>query len=136
MSGAQQSQNEASGLIPPGMQIFGFDGFTGLNTNASRVGIKDTETYICDGFFPVGESWARTLYGVGPAIFNATTSLTSPVVLFQFANIGATPYCIVFPSDGSVWAVNTATTTAQQIAPAGTITTPSRSEERRVGKEC
>ena len=125
MSGAQQSQNEASGLIPPGMQIFGFDGFTGLNTNASRVGIKDTETYICDGFFPVGESWARTLYGVGPAIFNATTSLTSPVVLFQFANIGATPYCIVFPSDGSVWAVNTATTTAQQIAPAGTITTPS-----------
>ena len=53
------------------MDVVPFDVFTGLNTNASRPGIKDTETSICDGFFPIGDSFLRVLPGVGGPIFNA-----------------------------------------------------------------
>ena len=47
MSESQQS----NGLLPTGVDLITWEGFTGLNTNASRVGIKDTELFICDGFF-------------------------------------------------------------------------------------
>ena len=69
MSESQQS----NGLLPTGVDLITWEGFTGLNTNASRVGIKDTELFICDGFFPLGPNWLRTLPGSGTAIWNSTT---------------------------------------------------------------
>ena len=127
MSATQQNQDRqnAGGLIPDGMDVVPFDVFTGLNTNASRPGIKDTETSICDGFFPIGDSFLRVLPGVGAPIFNAQTAGAPPLLVFGFANIGPLPFCFAFPTDGSIWAINTNTLVATEIAPASTIATPS-----------
>lgn len=121
MSESQQS----NGLLPTGVDLITWEGFTGLNTNASRVGIKDTELFICDGFFPLGPNWLRTLPGSGTAIWNSTTGGKPAVSLFGFVNIGSTPYCIVFLADGSIWAINTGTSVITNIAPAATIPIPS-----------
>src|SRR5262249_25497676 len=48
------------------------------------------------------------------------------VVFFGFANIGARPIMINFISDGSIVQKTTDTAVTTQIAPAGTITNPSR----------
>ena len=72
---------------------------------------------------PIGKRFLRTMYGVGEAIhFEDSASIS----FFGFINIGATPYCIVVHLDGSVHAVNTITAAESEIAPAGTITSPSR----------
>lgn len=115
MSGAQEAPFE----------LLSFEGFTGgLNTDASRPGIKEEQLAICDGFMPIGESQLRTIPGIGPEIFTASGS--TAVKFFDFANIAVTPYSIVIESDGSVWQVNTVTFVATEVAPAGTILNPVR----------
>jgi hypothetical protein len=117
MSGAQQTEASFAPLA--------FEGFSGgLNTDASRPGIKDDQLFICDGFIPIGESQLRTIPGIGASIFAASTSTT--VEFFDFGNIGPTPYMIVVESDGSVWQVDTVAHVSIQIAPAGTIANPVR----------
>ena len=128
MSGRQSQQqqgDQSGGLIPAGMNVIAFEGFAGLNTNASRVGIKDEEMYICDGFMPIGESWLRTLYGIGAAIFDASGQGLASIAYFDFVNLGAVPWCIVFLADGGVWAVNVNSLVASAILPPGTILNPS-----------
>jgi hypothetical protein len=111
MSGSQQTQDRQSSgsLIPEDMIPIPWDVFTGVNTNSSRVGIKDEQLSICDGFFPVGDSWLRTLYGIGTSIFTANTQSHGSVVMYGFLNTGATPYCMAITSDGSIYAINTST---------------------------
>ena len=116
MSGSQQQDTP--------FEILDFQGFTGLNTNASRTGIKDTELSICDGFMPVGDNKLRTIPDIGNAIFSAPLGQT--VSFFDFANIGKTPYMVVICSDGSIWLVNTATLVSVEVAPPTTIITPLR----------
>lgn len=106
-------------------KLIPFQGFSGLNTNSTRPGIKDEECYWCDGFMPIGPNWLRTMYGIGPSIY--TSSTTNGVVFFDFFNIGATPYCVIFQANGSIWVSNTDTGAQSQIAMAGTILNPSRS---------
>ena len=47
------------------------------------------------------------------------------IICFYFGNIEATPWMVVFMSDGSITGVNTNTSAAIVIAPAGTILNPS-----------
>lgn len=109
--------------LPPGPPPLLFNTFAGIDTQSSRPAINDQQCAIIDGFFPEGPSNLRTLPGVGPAMYTAPAGTT--VVRFNFANIGATPYCIIFLSDGSIMAVNTNTSGSTTIAAAGTITSPS-----------
>ena len=99
-----------------------FEGFTSLNTRNTRPAIENTEMYICDGWMPLGKNNLRTLPGVGTAIYTTTGGLT--IAYFAFANIGSTPVCIVFLSDGSVIQVTTQTGGTTTICAAGTILTP------------
>lgn len=107
---------------PPEPQIF--EDFEGVYTTTSRPGVDDKQMWWCDGFMPIGKRFLRTMYGVGPALYTATTS---GVAFFDFANIGATPYMVVIRNDGGIDVTNTETGVNQTIAPAGTITNPSRS---------
>jgi hypothetical protein len=100
-----------------------FEGFTSLNTRNTRPAIENTEMYICDGWMPLGKNNLRTLPGIGPALY--TSIFTGSIVYFAFANIGATPVCLVFLSTGSVWQVNTDTGALTAVAVAGTILSPS-----------
>lgn len=109
---------------PPSPEPIVFQGFKGLNTNASRPGIEDDEMYWCDGFMPIGKNFLRTLYDIGDSVFNVTPPQI--IVWFGFANISATPYCIVLLSDGSIIAVNMSTLSASQLCAAGTIQNPAQ----------
>jgi hypothetical protein len=108
--------------IPQGMQPLTFEQFQGIWTAATRPGIRDEQMWWCDGFMPLGPQFLRTLYGVGTALWTAPSTLS--IILYKFINIGATPYMIAVLSNGSIYAVNTITSAASQIAPAATITTP------------
>jgi hypothetical protein len=121
-----ESQQNSQGLLPPGVDLITWEGFSGLNTNASRVGIKDTELFICDGFFPLGPNWLRTLPGSGTPIWNSTAGGHPPVAVFGFVNILSVSYCLVFLTDGSIWSVKlfVSPVVVTNIAPAGTITNP------------
>lgn len=97
--------------------------FGGINTSTTRPGVDEKQCAWIDGFMPIGPRYLRTLYGVGsPIVFGDNAAIS----FFGFANIGATPYCIVIHTDGSVHAVNTITSASSQIAAPGTIQSPSR----------
>jgi hypothetical protein len=117
MSQSKQQSSEG-GLVQ-------FEGFSGLNTQASRYGIEDTQCYIMDGFFPMGKSNARIIPDHGPAGFTAPDGLT--IGFFDFANIGNVYISLIFLSDGSVWQLTTDTLMSRQIAPPATFSgaTPS-----------
>lgn len=118
-----QGQPEGQYAPQPDPPII-FDTFLGINTNASRPGIADTEMYWCDGFFPLGKNNLRTLPDVGTAIYSAAVS--GSIVWYDFANIGTSPLAIVLLSNGSLVQVNTITAAVTSIAGPGTILNPSQ----------
>jgi hypothetical protein len=70
MSDAKKPPAEEENLYrPPGPGPNVFDGFSTLNTQGSRPGIDDHECWWLDGFMPIGRSYIRTLWGVGPPLF-------------------------------------------------------------------
>lgn len=80
-----------------------------------------------DGYMPIGPRFLRTMWGVGDELWNVSDSTAVPgttIVYFDFGNINAVPYCIVFLSDGSLYAINTDTGVATRIAGPGTIQSP------------
>lgn len=100
-----------------------FEDFEGINTATTRPGVDDKQMAWCDGFIPLGPRRnLRTLPGIGPLLWAAPAG----IVFYQFANIGTTPYKISILSDGSIWAVNTTTAVATNIAVAGTILAPTQ----------
>jgi hypothetical protein len=112
----QPPQQQSSDLIQ-------FEGFAGLNTQPSRYGIGDQECFVMDGFFSVGNDNARVIPDNGPAVF-VQTGPGVTIAYFSFGNIGATPYCLLFESDGSIGVINTDTDAIEGIAPVGTIQNP------------
>lgn len=98
-----------------------FDGFAGMNTKPSRPAIEDQQAFWSDGFMMIGPNNARTLPDIGDALYMAPAGSLS---FYGFANIGDTPYAIVFLSTGSIVAVNTTTGMPMSVAPAGTIQNP------------
>jgi hypothetical protein len=111
----QPQQGDLAGLT--------FNQFAGVNTATTRPGVPDEMAYWLDGFIPLAPGNLRTLYGIGSALYTATGGKT--IVCFYFYNLGATPYAIVFLSDGSAIQVNTATSAATTVLPAATIAFPS-----------
>jgi hypothetical protein len=104
-----------------------FEDFEGINTATLRPGVDDKQAAWFDNFMPLGPKRnLRTMYGIGPALFTPTDGDT--VVFFDFFNIGSTPYMLAVTSNGEIYAVNTNTSVATSIAPAGTITNPSRTQ--------
>ena len=97
-----------------------FEGFDGLNTQPTRYGIEDRQAFVMDGFFPAGNDNARVIPDNGPAI----GSFAGVVVYYNFGNIGATPYGIIFTADGAIWSLNTDTLAINMIGAQGTIVNP------------
>lgn len=129
-----------------------FEGFSTLNTKPLRNDIDDKEMFICDGWMPIGKSNLRVLPDIGPALYSTNDDIiwinntggvvqfvnnsggevffsaegsTRSIISFYFANIAETPIAVVLLSDGSLVQVNTTTGATIEIAPAGTIVTPS-----------
>src|ERR1700675_220517 len=115
MPDQQQQQGNEAGLV--------FDKFLGVNTATTRPGVPDEMAYWLDGFIPLAPGKLRTLYGIGAAMYTATGGKT--IVCFYFYNLGATPYAIVFLSDGSAIQVNTTSGAATTVLVAGSIAGPS-----------
>src|SRR5258708_613148 len=81
-----------------------YSGFTGLNTKASQQGIADQESFVCDGFMPLGPNNLRVLRDLGTAIYTAPGGRT--IKNFAFGNIGSLPICLVCLDNGSLVQVN------------------------------
>ena len=121
---SEQAGEQPNPYTPPGpTEPLLFDQFMGINTSTTRAGVDDKQAYWLDGFMPIGPRFLRTLYDVGTPIHTETNT---SIAFFNFGNIGATPYCIVVHTDGSIHAVNTTTLAETQIAAPGTIQSPSR----------
>src|SRR5262249_33347347 len=111
--------------IPPGPpEPLTFETFAGINTSTTRPGVDEKQMWWCDGFMPIGPQFLRTLYGVGPRLYNTSDGVQ--IIVFDFVNIGATPYCIVILSDGQIQAINTSTGAVLILAGVGTIQSPAR----------
>ena len=112
---------------PPGPAPLLFEKFNGINTATTRPGVSDEQMAWCDGWFPLGPRYLRTLWDVGPALW---TVPSGTIEVFDFANIGTLPVMIAVTSLGGIWQVVTNTVganvagTATQIAPNGTIQNP------------
>src|ERR1700757_296427 len=108
-------------FVPKSIDPLVFEEFNGVNTMTTRAGVDDKEAYWLDGFMPLGpRRHLRPMYGIGASIFSPSVGIS----LFNFANIGSTPYKISILNDGSVWVVNTLTLVQTEIANAGTIQSP------------
>jgi hypothetical protein len=100
-----------------------FEKFGGLQTATTRPGVPDEQAYWLDGFMPLAPRDLRTLYGTGAAKYTVPGGTT--LVDFGFYNLGATPYAVVFRSDGAAIQINTSTGATVTILPAATIAIPS-----------
>jgi hypothetical protein len=116
-----QGQDQGAQQFP---RAFTCENFLGVNTATTRAGVDERQTYWMDGFMPLAPRNARALWGIGSPLYTASGAQL-PIVCFYFYNIGATPYAVVFLSDGSAIQVNTSTAVATTILPPGTILTPS-----------
>jgi hypothetical protein len=110
----QQQPQEQSSLT--------FETFAGVQTSTTRPGVPDQQAYWLDGMMPIAPRNLRTLYGIGAALYTAAGGNT--IIAFDFYNIGATPYAVIFLSDGSAVHVNTLTGAATTILAASTILSP------------
>src|ERR1700684_1457429 len=120
----EQPEQQGGGNLPPGMGPIVFDGFETMNTLAARPSIEDEHCSWMDTFMPVGKSTARTMPGVGTAIWATPAGI--PIVFFAFASVYDTPYCLAFLATGDIWAINTTTLAASLIA-SGVISSPAQS---------
>lgn len=122
----QKLQSDQQGPYSPAgaLEPYVFEDFEGINTATLRPGVDDKECAWLDGFMPLGPRRnLRTMPDIGPSLarYGADT-----VAFFDFANIGPTPYCIVFFNEGTIAAINTETAAQTIIAGPGTIVNPSR----------
>lgn len=116
------AENQPNPLVPD-FQPLKFEMFQGINTSTTRAGVPEQQAYWLDGFMPIDQRNARTLYGLGTTLY--TTAGITTIVFFDFVNIGSTPYMIIFLGNGGVLAINTSTGAATQVLAGGTITSPS-----------
>jgi hypothetical protein len=106
-------------LIPINERPLTMEAFEGMNTQATRVGVDDRQCYWIDGFFPISPRNLRTLYGVGPPLYTPSGGAT--IVWFDFYNIGATAYMVVFQTDGSAIQVRLSDGAVTTILSPGTL---------------
>lgn len=118
------AQPKDNPYFPLPLEPLVFEGFEGIDTSTTRPGVDDKKMWWCDGFMPLENRKLRTMYGLSSPVFTAPAGLT--IVCYGFANIGSTPVCIIFMSNGSIYYLNTDTLVSSQIAAAGTVTNPSQ----------
>lgn len=120
----QQLQQDQQGPYSPAgaLEPYVFEAFEGINTATLRPGVEDNECAWLDGFMPLGPK--RNLRTMPDAV--NYIGYASPVVFFDFANIGANPIMMVFTADGTIYQVNTVTGVQATVAPAGTIVNPAQ----------
>ena len=119
-----QQQGDSGGISGRrGPSPLMFEVFAGVNTSTTRTGVPDEQAYWFNGFMPIAPRNLRTLWGIGSALYTVTPGVE--VVCFYFYNLGATPYVIVFLSDGSAVQANTLTGATTQVLPTHTIFNPS-----------
>jgi hypothetical protein len=116
--GAQENPLLPAGALEP----LKFEQFRGMDTSVTRPAVDDKQCAWLDGFMPLGPMSARTIYGIGTALYKAGTP--GSIVSFYFVSLNTVAYCLVFISDGSIVAVNTVSKVATTIAPSGTISDP------------
>lgn len=109
-------------LIPIDEPPLKMEVFDGINTQATRAGVADQQLYWSENFFPIAPRNLRTLYGIGTVLYTAGGGNT--VVWYDFYNLGATAYMVVFLSDGSALQVRVSDGAATTILPASTILAP------------
>lgn len=104
---------------PP--QVFTFEKFGGINTQARRPAIEDQQFSWIENWMPVGNGNLRTLYDSGSTLYTAPGMRT---ILYNFPfNLGSTSYIAVFFDDGSAIAVNIASSATTTIGAANTFYT-------------
>ena len=124
-------QQQAQQPKEQNQEIVTWEGFTGQNTQPSRVGIDDAQLYISDGFCPIGTNYLRTMPDIGDPVFRTGVGFPSlaGVGYFDFFTLlmggVVTSYAVIVTMDGAVWSLNTTTLYLALIAPAGTIQNPS-----------
>ena len=93
--------------IPPGFKTYSSFPFSGMNQEASRLGMEDAEFYWRENLIKTGPGNLRALWDIGASIYSPPTGKT--IVWFFFYNIAAINYAAVFLSDGTAIQVNVAT---------------------------
>lgn len=124
MKAPQPATDQGSPIFPTGaVEPYVFEQFEGMNTATLRPGVDDKEAAWLDSFMPLGPGRnLRTMPDHGPAFL----TFVNPVNLFNFFNIGATPFILVIKSSGEIEVANAITGIRQSISPAGTIQNPSQ----------
>jgi hypothetical protein len=116
-------EEQGNPYLPSGPQPpLTFSEFMGIDTETTRPGVDDKQMWWCSGWMPLKAKNLRVLPDVGAAIYTSGIAIR----YFDFGNIGSAPYSVIVRADGSIVMVNTNTNVAQTIAPAGTISNPSR----------
>lgn len=93
--------------LPDGFKTFSPYPFGGMDQQASRNAVKDTDFYYRENFIRVGDGNLRTVWDHGTPIYTVPANKT--ISYFFFYNIGVTNYAAVFLSDGTGVQVNSAT---------------------------
>lgn len=118
----QNGASQENAFAPSSIEPLIFEGFMGINTATSRVGVDDKQMWWCDGWAPLAPRKLRTLPDVGTALWTIPGS--AAIVFFKWVNVGTMSVAIVFLADGSIYQVTAATGAQTQIAAAGTILDP------------
>jgi hypothetical protein len=100
--------------LPDGFKMATSFPFSGMNQEASRIGIEDAEFFYRENFIKIGPGRLRTIWDVGVPIYTAPSGKT--IVWFIFFNIAAVNYAAVFLSDGTADQVNVATLAITHIS--------------------
>ncbi len=88
--------------------------FSGINTNASRPAIGDSEFSWLQNYMPIGPGNMRTLWSNGSVIYTAPGGLT--IIYYYFFNLATVQQCAVFLSNGTAVQVNPITSATATIS--------------------
>lgn len=118
----QPADTQPNPYLPGNPQPLICEQWNGVRTDTNRVGVPDESVYWMDGIMPYAPRRARSMYGIGTAIFTAAGGLT--IIFYRFVTLAGNPLCIVVMSDGSILSVNTSTGVQTTVATADTILSP------------
>jgi len=113
-----QKAQELLGL-PPGLKTYSPYPFGGMNSDASAIGVPDSEFPYIENFIRLGDGNFRTLWDLGAPVFTAPDNLT--IIYFKFYTIEISYYCAIFLSDGSAVQLNMNTMVQTPLGPPTTF---------------
>lgn len=102
--------------LPDGFALYSPFPFGGMNYQASRIAIADSEWRWRENFIRIGDGNLRTVPDIGAAVF--TGDGTPALIYFFWFNIGPTNYCALFFDDGTAVQIDGATGAQTNISAA------------------